>query len=70
MPKLQPKWKFCRHEFPEAYATIREPMFNVAIGSMRICKLCQAIEYENWSETRASGGTPRIFPPEKKAKKK
>lgn len=56
-------WKTCNHEwFP--HETIREPNFNVAYGTKRTCKLCNAVEFENWCETRASGGTPRIYPPE------
>lgn len=56
-------WKTCKHQFPEQHTTLKEPDFGVAYGSARVCKLCGAVEYENWCETRASGGTPFIFPP-------
>lgn len=59
-------WKLCKHDFPSQHETLREPNFGVAFGSRRVCRKCGAIEYENWSETRASGGTPRIYPPEEK----
>ena len=55
----------CKHEFPEEFETIYEPAFKVAFGSKRICKKCGAVEFENWCETRSSGGTPRIYEPEK-----
>lgn len=64
-PLVLPNWETsCKHDFPVAFETIRDPDFNVAYGCKRVCKLCGAIEFENWCETRASGGTPRIYPPE------
>ncbi len=63
-------WKKCTHMFPNYHETIREPSFGVAMGSRRICQLCGAIEYENWSETRASGGTPRIYAPDEESLKR
>ena len=55
-------WKKCAHTFGP-HTTLYEPNFNVAYGSERICTKCGAIELENWCETRASGGIPRIYPP-------
>jgi hypothetical protein len=57
-------WKTCKHDFPNEHETVREEMFGVAFGSKRVCKLCGAIEYEDWTETRSCGGIPRIYPPE------
>ncbi len=62
-PIIEPDWKTCQHEWSQ-HITLREPAFNVAFGSKRVCKLCGAVEYENWCETRASGGTPRVCGPE------
>jgi hypothetical protein len=62
-------WKKCKHKFPDYHETIREPNFGVAMGCRRVCQICGAIEYENWSETRASGGVPRIYPPSEAAAK-
>lgn len=56
-------WKTCKHQFPAQYETVREGMFGVAMGSRRVCAECGAIEYEDWGETRASGGVVRIYPP-------
>lgn len=42
------------------HETIREESFGVAMGCRQVCKRCGAVRYEDWSETRSSGGTPRI----------
>lgn len=57
-------WKTCNHEWSD-FEIVREQTFQVAVGSKRTCKKCRAIEFENWCETRASGGISRIYPPEK-----
>lgn len=43
--------------------TLREPDFGVAFASYRTCAACGWRLYENWCETRASGGAPRLLPP-------
>lgn len=59
------EWQKCHHEFPSYHSTHREALFKAPIGSYRICAKCGALEYECWSESRASGGTPRIVSPDK-----
>ena len=56
-------WKTCEHEW-SMHESVCEPDFNVAFGSNRVCKKCRAVEFENWCETRASGGKPKIYPPD------
>lgn len=63
---LKASWRKCSHVFPKEHEVLREPNFNVAYGTRRVCRKCGAIEFENWCETRASGGVPRIYPPEDK----
>lgn len=53
----------CDHEWGP-HLTVREPDFGVAYGSIATCKKCRCRLYENWCETRSSGGVPRILPPE------
>lgn len=55
-------WKQCKHEWGPSI-TVYEPNFKVAYASYQICKKCQYQLIENWCETRATGGTQKIYPP-------
>lgn len=52
----------CEHEFGPP-VQIKEQTFGVVYGSYETCKKCGVQRIENWCETRASGGTPRLYPP-------
>jgi len=61
-PKALADWQTCQHEFGKL-VMFHEPDFGVVYGSGRKCLKCGAGEIENWAGTRASGGTPYIYPP-------
>jgi hypothetical protein len=46
---------------PDTY--LNESDFNVTLASYQVCRKCGWVLYENWCETRASGGIQRWLPP-------